>query len=1423
MRNHKYTKRLVIGLLLLLSVQAQFLKNASNNHESQRSDIRLLQSSVSIKPSEVSSFAPTHITFNGIAQPQDITKIELFNSLSTIQLEIVKRYSNSVLVKLERGSQGRFRGRITFTDESYIETINKIDINAKIDSIYPMQGNYQGGVLLTIQGSRFGNLDSDTEVLIGEVPCAIITYNDSQIECVTQPAWKLMNQKRNLVLKRKSVVISSDTPLNTEFTFISVKQQPIINRILSSSGQIYRGSTVNIEGTNLFAENLQTQLFIGNDKISFQRTETGLSFVVPQIITNQANYLIVFVDQNGSTKPEQLQILYSLTQIYCLNPDNTLQIQGWSTYLTAQIQGLTDQSIVQIVTSDDKYYVADIVTQNYMQITQMPTVSQIQMINVDGQNILQSPIKLIQNNAQVSLNFLINTHPADSKYFQMKLIQQNQNPNLIVKNLLIRIKSVQFTDELTQEDTNTFKYKKFSFIQNDVDFYVCTNQGSFIYTYNGNQQDINLTPTIQMLTQNKNPKAGDIFQFNITSSTSNLISKKYGYAMKIICQNGYKYQYYNNYLDYYYSLSSQQNGTVYNFVFPTIMQRLNPQKETCDISIEIINVQSNLIKEYRDEFESSQFISSFLKELNTNIDDFNFRDIGKQIKSTTLISFEDAVTPTRQRIYVETFSPSVISSYGSEQIIITGNNFLLNGNAIDNIAVKLLGVSCEVQSVNNTQIVCISGPKTRIDPLEKTQVMIGNSEALLLSHVAYSIDLKENTQLEKYFVNGYKINVPYNYVLNVDLGKFQGDELNFFYVNVNEQLIFRSYRDLNVTFKMFQGLGQISFGTIDQRFNSNCKIFINQQNDVKLSSYGKNIENYSYTLVNSLETQQNLIEVQESQVQLKKGNKIMVLATTQEERNEEYIVESVKYNKIYLSTNIQTRHQNTQETINYKNGDSYLFSVQVPIIQIDRNIQIEGFQLQFQDLYDTKVVANMYDSNNVIQSFIKLNKDTNISYRNMTSSVLQSNFKHLAFGRENIKNIFISENNQCKITLTKSGKFNNNFSQCNVQILNTNDKNLTNEVQEMQNNIFATTQTCLNVRYPYKLVMKDNVCLSVQYFTNFFYLHTIQSEGIAFVALDIRQALVLYQFDPTQEVSHEVFSVQPQQSNNTKILIAANSVKNQNKNTPALFINNIPLNYYSMFNFYNFELIGFNENSTPIQYQYVDNQNNANQNFISICDFYNFKSDTFNQTMLFNDTNSDLQKGLALIDKDGSLTGKVQSILSSNIVRPDLNCQMNEQKLQSCSPLIGVMSINPDVDYYCKNIKNADLKVIPSETQFIPNITQTTQVFVTQLQQTFSFRFVKKLTGEEFIPCRFNLQQRYLADSNLGFIAKYSVDTKNISSITIYKYQWQFIQTSASNKELEVANCSHGDYFIQPDGIQICIKSEKGNFFKIVVSIQSKI
>ncbi|EAS06550.2 IPT/TIG domain protein (macronuclear) [Tetrahymena thermophila SB210] len=1089
------------------------------------------------------------------------------------------------------------------------------------------------------------------------------------------------------------------------------------------------------------------------------------------------NDLIVFVDQNGSTKPEQLQILYSLTQIYCLNPDNTLQIQGWSTYLTAQIQGLTDQSIVQIVTSDNQQYVADVVTQNYMHFTtsQIRLPSQIQMINVDGQNILKTPIKLIQNNVQVSLSFLINTHPADRQYFQMKLIQQNQNPNLIVKNLFIRIKSIQFTDELTQEDTNTFKYKKFSIIQNDVDFYVCTNQGSFILSF-GNQQDMMLTPTIQMLTQNKNPKAGDILQFNITSSTSNLISKKQGYAMKVTCQNGYKQAFTGRpNVDQYFSLSSQQNGTVYSFIFPTIMQRLNPQKETCDISIDITNIQSNLIKEYRDQMESSYFSSVFLKEPNIS-ENLYFKDIGENIKSNTLISFKDAVIPERQRIYVETFSPSVISSYGSEQIIITGNNFLLNGSAIDNITVKLLGVSCEVQSVNNTQIVCISGPKTRIDPLEKTQVLIGNSEALLLSHVAYSIDLKENTQLENYFVNGCKINVPYNYVLNVDLGKFQGDELNFFNVNVDEQLIFRSYRDLNVTFKMFQGLGQVSFGTIDQRFNSNCKIFINQQNDVKLSSYGKNIENYSYTLVNSLETQQNLIEVQESQVQLKKGNKIMVLATTQEERNEEYIVESVKYNKIYLSTNIQTRHQNTQETINQQNGDSYLFSVQVPIIQIDRNIQIEGFQLQFQDLYDTKVVVNQFSSNKVFKSFIKLNQETYITFTNMTSSVLQSNFTHLAYDREYINNFFISENNQCKITLTRSGKFNNNFSQCNVQILNIDDRTQVNEIQEVQNNIFATTQTCLNVRYPYKLVMKDNVCLSVQYFTNFFYLHTIQSEGIAFVALDIRQALVLYQFDPTQEVSHEVFSVQPQQSNNTKILIAANSVKNQNKNTPALFINNIPLNYYSMFNFYNFELIGFNENNTPIQYQYVDNQNNANQNFISICEFYNFKSDFLKKTVLFNDTNSDLQKGLALIDKDGSLTGKVQSILSSNIVRPDLNCQINEQKLQSCSPLIGVMYVNPDVDYYCKNIQNADLKVIPSETQFIPNITQTTQVFVTQLQQTFSFRFVKKLTGEEFIPCRFNLEQRYLADSNLGFIAKYSVDTKNISSITIYKYQWQYIR-----------------------------------------------
>ncbi|KAL4481905.1 hypothetical protein ABPG74_007994 [Tetrahymena malaccensis] len=1410
MRKYKHTMILLIGLLLLFSAQAQFLKNASNDHESLMSNMRILQSSVSIKPSQVSSFEQVHLTFNGISQAQEVVKVELFNSLYTVQLEIIQKYADTVVVKLGRGYQGRFRGRIIFTNESYIDTSNKIDINAKIDSIYPKQGNYKGGVLLTIQGSLFGSLDSDFEVLIGEVPCAIISYSDNQIECVTQPAWKLLNQKRNIVLKRRDVVISSDTPANTEFTFVLVQQQPIINRITSSAGQVYRGSTINIEGTNLFAESLQTQLLIGTDKISFQRTETGLSFVVPQNFRNQAQELIVYVDQYGSTKPEQFQIQYNLTKIYCMNPDNTLQVSDNYAFFTAQIQGLSEQSIVSITTDDGKTLQAGFVAQNYMQINYFQMVSQIQSVNVDGQNILNSPIKLVKSNNTLYYRYKLVTHPSDSNYFQLKLIPDSKNPNMTVQNIFIRIELLKFIDEMIQEDVNTFKYKKASF-NTYIDFYVSTNQGCFkfqAYQWE-DQQNMILQP--KMLTKNQNPKAGDIFQFDIASSSK--IGQTQAYVMKVTCQNGYKQQqYYSPSVDTYYTFSSQQNGTIYSFAFPTITQRLKPQKETCDISINLINIQNYLNQQSKYQ-ESSPFVSIFLQEPNTNPQEPFLKGIGEDIQSNSLRIFNDAVTPTRQRIYVQTFSPKVLSFYGSEQIIITGNNFFSNGNSMANITVKLLGVKCEVQSASNTQIICLSGIKDIIDPLEKTQVLIGNEEALLLDHVNYSVNLKENSKLEKYFIDGQKINVSSNYVVTLDLGKFQGENLNFQNVNVDGQLIFRSYRDLNVTFGIIEGSGLINFGTIDQRFNSNCKIVIGQQKDVKLSSYGKNIENYSYTLVNNLDAQQNYIEVQESQVQLKKGNRVLVLATTIEENNEEYVVSAVKYNKIYLSTGIRTKHQNTFETIKQQNGDSYQFNVQVPIVQLDRNIQIQGSYLEFQDVYDTRVEANRINSNIVFKSYIKLSSDYSYYFTNMTTfSVLQSSFQHQTGHTEYTNNFFISQKEQCKIILNQNGKFNNNFSTCTLEIQNNSDKSLTQQVQEIQNNVFAKSQTCLNVRYPYKLIMKNNLCLSVQYFTNFFYTHTIQSEGLAFAALDVRKALVLYQY-AYQEFQNEIFSSQPQQLTNTKFLIAANSVQNANINYPALFINDIPVNYFSFFNFYGFELQGFNAKSIPIQY--LDVQNSASPNFITICDFFNFKSDIQKNSTFFNDTISDPQKSLALIDRDGSLTGKTQSLLSSNIARPDLICSTNEQNLNSCSPLIGIMTINQST---------VDVVVIPSGTQYIPGLTQTSNYFVTLLQQTLSFRFVKRLTGEEFIPPFIQLESRYLADSNFGFIAKYSIDTKKISSLYVKKQvQMVYKQTSLSTKELDVVNCSHGDYYVQPDGIQICIKSEQGYLYQIQIQLIAKI
>ncbi|KAL4476597.1 hypothetical protein ABPG72_000756 [Tetrahymena utriculariae] len=1329
--------------------------------------------------------------------------------------------------------QGLYQGRITFKNGKYIETSNNLAIQAKINSTYPKQGNYLGGVLLTIQGQGFGYQDPDNQVLVGDAQCTILSYSENQIQCITQPAWKLLNQKRNVVLKRNNVVSITENVANSEYTFINIEKQPSITKMYASSGQYTNNSIVQIEGANLIIDGLQTQLFIGNTSISFIKTDLGLSFIVPEIFANQVYNLIIFVDQNGSTQPQQFQVS---NQIYCLNPDNTLYLQdGYSLQLLAKISGVSQQSKVQIFYDNQKPKAqADIVSQGYIykfdQVPQIPT--QILNINVDNQNILSNPIKLISSSQRFQLSFKIITHPLDASYFQIQITPSQSTQNLVIQNLVILIPSINFIDELVQDGTNTYKYKKLSQQFQTIYFYTCTNFGSARYIPTDTNNIFKLSQ-IQMLANNQQPKSGDIIQFLIPS-----VQKNQMYYMKVTCPNGYYYKdYYSGWIyqyDRYFVTPFSQNGDVYSFKFPTIVQRLKGFKDTCDLSIEAVDSNFVYSKQLDDisYLENNSFTSLFLQEPNVTSTSY-MQGIGYSTQTLSLQTFQDAVTPQKQKIYVQSIQPKVLSAYGREQIVITGNNFLQNDNTISTIQVKLLGVDCDIQSVTNTQINCISGVKTSYNPLDTSSVSVGSDQALMLDHVMYSFDLndKEFSKLNSQFVDQLNLNIPYNLELILDVGKYQGNSINFNNTSIEGRLILNSSRDLNITFQQIESKlkGFLSFGTIDKRFTSNSNVTIGNQRFVQINAYGSDVGNYNYTLVKNITAQQNVIEVQESQVYLKKGNKIMILATSLEETNEELVVEEVKYNKIKVSTPVSSNHQNTIQNTKLQNGNSFQYSIIVPIIQTDRNLCIIGASyLSFDEIFDTRVESqNNIQLNNAVNSYI-LVQSSYWGFMNISQSVLQ--YTSLSSNSSTITatsllSSFIVTSNKANMITLSANKFNNNFIQSGILFGNPNglsERNSNNV--EFINNILVASQTCLLIKYPLSIKMSQNVCFSFQYFTNFLYIHSIQSDDLALAALDIRQALIQYQyknFDQTFEES--IYAIQPTKQNLTKFLVVANSIQSNIQSSPALFVNDYPKYNYTLSNFYDFEVQGFNQNTLTIQYQ--NPKQEASQNFISVIDFFNFKSDIPKNTVLFNDTLSDPTKGLVLVDRDGSLTGKVQSILSSNLASPNLSCQLNNQKQNSCSSLIGVMTVqyvNAQGSYMCQKQQPNDFAVTFNGQLYTPGVTQVNNALVTPLLQTSTFKFVKKLTGEEFIPCFFAIEIRFLSSGDLGFIAKYNVDTSKLQKIQIYLKNRDYVLQNATQNPLGISNCVHGQYYIQADGIQFCIKYLDGQLYRywVVLNVQ---
>lgn len=58
-------------------------------------------------------------------------------------------------------------------------------LNPIIDDVIPKTVPVVGGVLLTIKGSKFGNVDIPPDVFVGENICDVVDHNDTLITCTT--------------------------------------------------------------------------------------------------------------------------------------------------------------------------------------------------------------------------------------------------------------------------------------------------------------------------------------------------------------------------------------------------------------------------------------------------------------------------------------------------------------------------------------------------------------------------------------------------------------------------------------------------------------------------------------------------------------------------------------------------------------------------------------------------------------------------------------------------------------------------------------------------------------------------------------------------------------------------------------------------------------------------------------------------------------------------------------------------------------------------------------------------------------------------------------------------------------------------------------------------------------------------------------
>ncbi|EAR93844.2 IPT/TIG domain protein (macronuclear) [Tetrahymena thermophila SB210] len=1461
--NKKIISIILLGFILSIQTQAQLLLDNSNNNNNlsiiqgllRNSDRFLQNPTLTITPTETSFISGSHITFSGLSSPQDVVKIELFNSSQSINLQFLQASSNSILALFNGGYSGVFQGRITLSSGIVIVSYNTINIRVKIDSISPNQGSNQGGVLLTINGSNFSYYSSLMQVFIGNIQCTVLTSTDTQIQCVTQPALNLVNQQVNVVIKSGNLVSTTDNPSNILFKFINIAQQPIITSIKSATNKFFRSDIVQITGQNLFAQGITTLLYIGSTNVLFSQNNQGLTFIIPNDISSQLTQLVIYVGQNGSTQPQNFQIGYILNYLFGLNPDKTLYVSRYGEFqLYGSVQGLSKKSQIQLQLDSGSLSDFNLLIMNnvfYIQgtfdhsLSQAPT--KITQLNIDGQNYLSNPITFLSQQDQIMVSFSIKIHPTDSKFFQMKLMPNAQYPNLTVQSLVVQDFQAKIVDQLIQESANTFKYLRFSSNYTDISFVAYTNQGVAQY-YGGSSAMYLIQVQITKLTQTQNVKTGDILQFQISQP-----STKFVYTMNVMCPNGYNDQIssYFKGLDIYQVLPFQQKGNVYSFYFPTITQRLSTAQSTCDIYIAETDLtfatQSQY--EYIQFFLNQDFINSFLKEPNQSpqIDVNPNLQVGFTRTTYFLQQFKNAVTPQKQRIYVQDIQPQTLSANGGEQVVITGNNFLANSNTVQTTQVTLFGVSCQVTSLSNTQITCISGQKanyklpedvsqytfrrglqvkrqdTLLDGFDKTQILIGNESALLLTHVNLKIDFSDQYQvrlLKNQFLDQQTLFVPYNLNLTLDVGLYTGNQINFNKIYVDGQLIIISSRDLNIHIQQIDGLGSISFGSSQQNINSNVNIVIDS-GCTNLNAYGKNVQSYNYKLKSALNAQSSVIEVADSSINLQPGNKIMVLATSLDEVNEEFVIQSVKGNLITVATPAQYTHTNTIETHTQQNGSVRQFNIQVPVVQSDRNLSIKLNSCSFKNIYNARIESsNSLEANIIMNSFVVINSkptdsQVQINSQNIQNSVISiSNSPFLI--SSNFQNNFVILSQPINTLSVDSSVFINNYLQAGII-------NYSQQTSKYANNLIVSSNYCFSQQYVQTVQADQNICFSTNSFTQNMFPQMIQTNDLAFSVLDLRQYLIRNQASMLTSQQNDKFAFAPDSSNKTKFFVVANTNSKPAKNQPVLQLNDNAYNFFQSI-IQNFELQGFINTQQLIQY--ADQMGQYFRQGAFIIDILNLKSDINQSTQLFNPTINDQLRNLIVVDRDGSLTGKPQNVISSNLVVPSLNCALNVNNLNSCMSQIGVFQLStlgnqngiPQTTQ-CQNTLSDNPIAILDGTTYTSDQNESLNTFAVGLTGQINFRFINRIYhNQEYIPCYFNLEPIFIQDLTKSFIVKYMVDTSKWSLNVYVKQESKYIwMTSVSS--LDVNTCNLGDYLIQNDGVQICIQSTSGYLYGLGISV----